>query len=112
MGRANLTEGLHAPELVALRDYIIKAYPVPTPEALERIKTDRLSITEGSKNAAFTNVLQFIARIRALVDQRRLSINLIVSSLPDAATFDLWASVGPHRTTTTNNTLDNVYRKL
>lgn len=112
-GKQNLIRGLQAPELAGLKDYVVQTYPVPSPEALERIKenkTDRLLITEASKNAAFTNVFQFIARIRALVDQRRLSIDLTVSSLPDGATFDLWASVGPHRTTTTNNMVDNVYR--
>jgi hypothetical protein len=48
--------------------------------------------------------------VRALTIQRRLSIDLNVSSLPDGATFDMWASSGPHRTTTTNNFVDNVYR--
>jgi hypothetical protein len=111
--RTNFTEGLSAPELVPLKDYVIQAYPIPNPGAMERIndiKTDRVLITEGSKDAAFANVLQFIARIRALINQRRLSIDLTVGSLPEGATFDMWASVGPHRTTTTNNMVDNVYR--
>jgi hypothetical protein len=112
-GRENLVEGLRAPELAALRDYVVQAYPVPSPATLERVedvRTGLLIITEGSKNFAFSNVIQFIERIRALIRERPLSIDLTVSSLPDGATFDLWATAGPHRTTTTNNVVENVYR--
>ena len=117
--QADLAEGIRAPELTPLRDYVGVFYPVPQIETLERVKLEkpteddlnRVLITEGAKNGAFENVFEFISRIRALVAQRRLSIDLTVSSAPqDGASFDMWASGGPHRTTSTNNIIDNVYR--
>ena len=109
-----LTQTLPAYELVGLRIYIIEMYPVPRAETLETItnRQGQLIVTKRSRDDAFMNAAAFITRLRTLSEQERLSIDLKITSEPDQATYDMWASGALHRTTTTNNTVDNVWRGL
>jgi serine/threonine protein kinase len=113
-GEGALTQSLDASELEGLRDYVNIMYPVPGVEALEKLTSldGRTIISERSKDSAFTNASQFIAKIHGLSEQGRLSIDLRVNSQPDQATYAMWPSSGSPRTTTTNNTVDNVWRGM
>ncbi len=146
IGQTELVQGLKATELLALKEYVTLAYPLPTREVLEKITRERgevikeglkdgpsqdsspltrpealkkntdepkrLIISEDLKSDVFASASRFISQVRRLSEEGRLSIDLTVNSNPDRATYDMWPSGGPHRTTTTKNTIDNIYRGI
>jgi serine/threonine protein kinase len=109
-----LTQDLSASEFVALRIYIIEKYPVPKPENLDKIAVVKgnFVISEQSKTGVQLANIAFIDKLSSLSQQGKLSINLTINSSPDQASYEMWASGAFHRTTSTNNSIDNVWRGL
>lgn len=109
-----LNAGIEKKEFRGLRAYVDKFYVIPTYDSLERVgrtRDRRTLITQRSKVAAFENPRRVIKTIRNIASADRLAIDLRINSQPEeSANYDMWPSGGQHRTTVTNNTLDNVYR--
>lgn len=112
-GKRKLIEGLSGDKLAGLRSYVQLFYPVPTKSSLKMVSSTGLGntlVVESSKNEVFISSLQFIEKVRNVTSSDRLVINLTVKSDPSTADYDMWPDGGQHRTTSTNSTLDNVYR--
>lgn len=102
----SLTRSLTQKEFLGLRDYIQRFFPRTKDYPV--IPSSPTLISSATKTRLFQDAYDLISRVERV--SNKLSINLVVRSEPTQAVFEIWPEAGGIRTTTTESTIQNLYR--